>query len=730
MKRISMLFLIGLLLGVTPVLAQGLQATIIEYGETLRGTITDSRPAVYYSFSGSEGDVVTITMIADDESQLDTYLYLYTANDGGREIGELVEFNDDAADLSVGNFNSQLLDVVLPDDGLYLIEATRFQGQGNYTLTLEVAGGSSASSAGDGLSYGQSVRGYVDGDDREVQYTFMGTAGDLVTITMIADDIDQLDTYLYLYAADGVTELIRNDDATDSSLGRYNSQIVDFELPTTGQYVIGASRFSGGGDFTLTLESDSVGVTDVALTEVRQWAASASGSSQFGTDGWSFGQATGEPNTATCGDIRTAWASSSRVGQDFLILDYAQSVIPTQINIYQTYNPGAIISVEVESITTSQNVSLPNSADPVGNTPCPGVFTLDVTEIDFPVDRVIIYVDQTLTNGWNEIDAVELVGLGEGGAPMAGELLFDVPAGWYIAEETALEYVLASSEALYESLSSDTFTSLQPGEQIILIYPYEAFAFDLVDVLNEVKDLLAGPTTSYGDILNARLGENLYARTTVEEDGLEGYLYVLYLEDTLFVLQSLAGDLTAGQAIMDSLVASMSFASAPASGDTPSGGTPGGNTLSLAGVTVDVPDGWVSSINFENAYLASDAATLSVIEDGGFGTIADGQMGITLLALSNDSLPELGITVTTVEGALAAFNELIGSTGEVLTYDAAPFRAAISFVQGGFAPPGGVLIATVYPEGFMLWGVQVGDGDDYIDFEDRVFEVIGSARFE
>lgn len=145
--------------------------------------------------------------------------------------------------------------------------------------------------------------------------------------------------------------------------------------------------------------------------ELRQWASSAEGSSQYGENQWSFAQATGAPNTPTCGDNDTAWASAESSGRAVLRVTFEQPVIPTQINIHQTFNPGAIVAVDVGSATNPNKVlTLPNSADPPGNTACPGVFTLNVSNVKTPVNTVIIYFDQAITGSWNEIDAVELVG--------------------------------------------------------------------------------------------------------------------------------------------------------------------------------------------------------------------------------------------------------------------------------------------------------------------------------
>lgn len=146
---------------------------------------------------------------------------------------------------------------------------------------------------------------------------------------------------------------------------------------------------------------------------LRQWASNATGTSEYGNPNWGFIQATGEPDTTVCGDETTAWASESSTGSDILVLEYEELVQPTEINIYQTYNPGAIIFVEVANNTEedAETYTLPNSEDPLGNTDCPGVFTIEITEELPPINTVIIYLDQTLTGSWNEIDAVELVGV-------------------------------------------------------------------------------------------------------------------------------------------------------------------------------------------------------------------------------------------------------------------------------------------------------------------------------
>ncbi len=144
------------------------------------------------------------------------------------------------------------------------------------------------------------------------------------------------------------------------------------------------------------------------LETIRQWATSAVASSEFGSTSWTAIQATGQPDTLACGDFGTAWASASSTGADWIEVYYDTPVIPTEINIYESYNPSSVTSVQlidVDGIVHPLYTGVPSKI----NDPCPYVFSLPVT-FDSEIYAVRIEMDQSVLGGWNEIDAVELVG--------------------------------------------------------------------------------------------------------------------------------------------------------------------------------------------------------------------------------------------------------------------------------------------------------------------------------
>jgi hypothetical protein len=144
----------------------------------------------------------------------------------------------------------------------------------------------------------------------------------------------------------------------------------------------------------------------------RQWAVSATASSQYGDVGWSADQATGAPDTPECGDYTTAWATEDYDTVEWIELDYDTPVLPTEVNIFQTYNPDQVIQVALRDLTGEyQTVYLGKPQDESDD--CPFVLHIPVEGIDWQVDGVKITIDQTELENWNEIDAVELVGIAD-----------------------------------------------------------------------------------------------------------------------------------------------------------------------------------------------------------------------------------------------------------------------------------------------------------------------------
>jgi RNA polymerase sigma factor (sigma-70 family) len=120
---------------------------------------------------------------------------------------------------------------------------------------------------------------------------------------------------------------------------------------------------------------------------------------------WGPEQATGEPDTPEAGDIVTAWASRTPDEQDeWLLLEYAEPVVPRAVVVHETYNPGALYRVTAFRLDGSE-VELWQGKDPTSPDEAMGVSVIPV-KVDFKSSRIKIYIASRAVPGWNEIDAV------------------------------------------------------------------------------------------------------------------------------------------------------------------------------------------------------------------------------------------------------------------------------------------------------------------------------------
>ena len=144
------------------------------------------------------------------------------------------------------------------------------------------------------------------------------------------------------------------------------------------------------------------------LEVFSQWAIAAEASSAFGFPDWSVNRATGAPEVDTCTDDSRAWASARGNGVEWLRLTYAEPVYATEVRVYQTWGRGAVSRV---SLINEDGISEVIWEGMDAAEPCPGVFVVQVPRTPYRVVGVRVELDESRTGFWNEIDAVELIGL-------------------------------------------------------------------------------------------------------------------------------------------------------------------------------------------------------------------------------------------------------------------------------------------------------------------------------
>jgi hypothetical protein len=122
---------------------------------------------------------------------------------------------------------------------------------------------------------------------------------------------------------------------------------------------------------------------------------------------WGTEQLIGPPDTPTAGDQRTAWASATQDGGDeWLLLTYETEVEVAEVRVRETYNPGAVSKV-VAIADDNTEVVLWEGEDPTREAPSDFVAT---PQVQARARQIRVTLDSDRVRGWNEIDAVELVG--------------------------------------------------------------------------------------------------------------------------------------------------------------------------------------------------------------------------------------------------------------------------------------------------------------------------------
>ena len=142
-----------------------------------------------------------------------------------------------------------------------------------------------------------------------------------------------------------------------------------------------------------------------------QWAIQATSSSSYndaqGQTAWSANQVAGPPNVERYSDDGRAWAPKAQDGGlEWLDLKYVKPVHASEVRVRESYGSGALIKVE---LFDEQDVphTVWTGTDPTKEL---NYLILKFPKTGYKTARVKLTLATNLVPGWNEIDAVQLVG--------------------------------------------------------------------------------------------------------------------------------------------------------------------------------------------------------------------------------------------------------------------------------------------------------------------------------
>ncbi|HEY6643912.1 hypothetical protein [Povalibacter sp.] len=148
-----------------------------------------------------------------------------------------------------------------------------------------------------------------------------------------------------------------------------------------------------------------------------QFAVGATGSSTYGDkapdsqSSYTPFAATGVPNVEKYSDNGNSWATATPdKGIEWLEVTFGRPVQATQIRIRQNYNPGAIIKVELIAERGSKQTVWQGVDDQAYAPGTIGWFDRSFDKTTDKIKGARITLATNAVPGWNEIDAVQLLG--------------------------------------------------------------------------------------------------------------------------------------------------------------------------------------------------------------------------------------------------------------------------------------------------------------------------------
>lgn len=537
------------------------------------------------------------------------------------------------------------------------------------------------------ISYGDIVRGEITDEQPSLFYVFEANAGDVISIAMVAEDEDELDTVLIVYSSEG-TRLVANNNTANPAWGRLNSFIDRFVIPETDVYAIEATRMEGAGVFMLTLID---GMESIFFETPA---------------GWHFEQL-GPNNFLTATDVSLADALNSGEtpipgpGEQLVtVFEYLPEADPKDLEAVMTE-----FQTEFSADTTYGDTVFGNFGDTQfarvraveGTGRRSLIYILALPELP---DVVILAMSvvQDLDTGQIVMDRIaETLVVSTGPVDFGGDdpnrLSYgDAVRGTISDDESSVFYTFRGEEGDVVTIS---MIADDESELDTFLYLYAA---------DGVTELMLNDDALGGGTLNSQITD--YTLPSSE---------VFVIEATRF---SGAGQYTLiieGDSDAESTGLQWNI------GDD--------RSVDSAGLTLALPDGWVSEVDDVLLRIGTSQVALSNL--GGFEVLPPGEFNIDLVYVPAQNAESLGLSTTDIESFTESFLVFAGSIGSVEAYSTDQFTGAITFIEANeFDPENLVIIATEVFDDYFIWSVKHGQGSLYSQVEPLVLEIITSVQFQ
>jgi len=219
--------------------------SIISFGQTKTGTISEAAQSNTYDFSGSANDVVDFTMVTTSGS-LSPKIRVY--NPAG---GLVASASDNIDGDCVGGSITELNTVTLPSTGTYtvLVGDCSDTNTGKYDIYAQRTNNPSGAS---NLPFGKTETGTISAAAQSHTYTFSANANDVVDFTVVAAS-GSLSPKIRVYSPTGALVASASDNIDGDCVGGSITELNTVTLPSTGKFtvLIGDCSDTNSGEYDI-----------------------------------------------------------------------------------------------------------------------------------------------------------------------------------------------------------------------------------------------------------------------------------------------------------------------------------------------------------------------------------------------------------------------------------------------------------------------------------------------
>ncbi|HRJ28343.1 MAG TPA: hypothetical protein PLV21_10995 [Cyclobacteriaceae bacterium] len=148
--------------------------------------------------------------------------------------------------------------------------------------------------------------------------------------------------------------------------------------------------------------------------KIRQYASSVINFSSHYTSlpGYTAYETLGEEDVyPDYGDLQKSWSPlTADDHREFIVLGFEPHQTIHTIEIFETYNPGAVDTVYIRNADTGKWQRIYSKPARTDLPKASRIFTIYMRETNYLVDAVRLALNSPAVEGWNEIDAVAISG--------------------------------------------------------------------------------------------------------------------------------------------------------------------------------------------------------------------------------------------------------------------------------------------------------------------------------